>query len=105
MSAFEKEDCAQPVITRFHLTRIRKNGHSVDRDEFAFVNITISGCQIGATLLRDGSLTLPPDVRIPGHLKKVAKQEAQRLAIAELAEAWREQRDVDADGRYIVGDP
>jgi hypothetical protein len=29
---------------------------------------------------------------------------ARRLAIEELVAEWREQRDVDAKGRWIVGD-
>jgi hypothetical protein len=92
--AFEADD-AQPVVKSFHLTRIWKTGHCVDRDEFGFINIDIgNGCQITASLLRDGSLKLPADVRIPADLRRRAKQEAQRLAIEELAEEWREQRDV-----------
>jgi hypothetical protein len=91
-------------FTGFHLTRIWKNGCSPMRNEFAFVNLRIGECQITASLLRDGSLKLPADVRIPADLRRRVKQTAQQMAIRELAEEWREQRDVDDTGRYIVGD-
>ena len=102
--AFELFEADEPVVTQCHLARIWKNGCSPLRNEFAFVHIRISGCQIGASLLRDGSLTLPAGVRIPTHLRQRVKKEAQRLALLELAEEWREQRDEGADGRWIVGD-
>ena|SRR6478672_2382896 len=104
--AFEAfdEDPVQPIIERFHLTRVFKNGYSPMRDEFAFVNLRIGECQIGASLLRNGTLKLPHDVRVPADLRRRAKHEAQRLALLELAAEWREQRDEDAHGRYLVGD-
>jgi hypothetical protein len=99
-----EEDPAQPVIERFSLTRIFKNGYSPMRDEFAFVMINVGECQIGASLLFDGSLKLPAGVRVPLDLQQRVKREAQRMAIHELAAEWDRQRDVGADGRWIVGD-
>jgi hypothetical protein len=103
MSEFDGE---QSVVTQCHITRIWKNGYSPMRNEFAFVNLRIGECQIGATLLLDGSLKLPGDVRIPADLQQRVKREAQHLALQELAAEWRMQRDVGADGRYIdPGEP
>jgi hypothetical protein len=80
-------------ITRLNLIRRTKQGHCVDHDELAFMDLAIGGCHFNAELLRDGSLQLPGGVSIPPAARKRAKQAARELALAELAKAWSEQRD------------
>lgn len=101
MSEFDGD---QPVVTQCHITRIWKNGYSPMRNEFASVRLRVGECQIGATLLLNGSLKLPGDVRIPADLRQRVTREAQHLALRELVAEWRMQRDVDDAGRFIVGD-